>query len=139
VVLSFWLLAFSLFLFLSLALVKRYTELLSLGERRRDQAAGRGYYAVDLETLAHFGSSSAFMAVLVLAFYINSDAVKALYTRPEVLWLLCPLLIYLVCRIWLLARRNDLHQDPMVFAILDRRSQWLVGVGGLLLWAAAWI
>lgn len=139
VVLSFWLLAFSLFLFLSLALVKRYTELLALPEQGRDRAAGRGYYTVDLETLAHFGSSSAFMAVLVLAFYINSDAVKALYTRPEVLWLLCPLLIYLVSRIWLLARRNDLHQDPMVFAIRDRRSQWLVGVGGFLLWAAAWI
>ena len=77
--------------------------------------------------------------MLVLALYIDSDAVKALYTRPEILWLLCPLLIYFVSRIWLLARRNDLHQDPMVFAIRDRRSQWLVGVGGLLLWAAAWI
>lgn len=134
--LSFWLLAFSVFLFLSLALVKRYTELLQLYDKDQTQATGRGYQAADLETLAQLGITSSYMAVLVLALYVNSEAVKALYTHPEVIWLLCPLGLYLVSRIWLLARRGALHDDPVVFAIQDRQSQGLVVLGGLLLWAA---
>ncbi len=136
VVPSFWLLAFSMFVFLSFALVKRYTELFHLREQGKDHAAGRGYQSVDLESLAQFGSTSGYMAVLVLALYINSETVKALYTRPEVIWLLCPLLLYIVSRIWLLARRGELHEDPVVFAIEDRRSQWCAGLGAILLWAA---
>lgn len=123
---SFWLLTFSMFLFLSLALVKRYTELLTLKDNGKEYVAGRGYRASDIETLAQFGTASAYMAVLVLVFYINSDAVKALYSHPERIWLLCPLLLYLVSRIWLLARRGELHEDPVVFIMRDRRSQWVM-------------
>lgn len=136
VALSFWLLAFSIFLFLSLALVKRYTELLQLCEQGQGQAAGRGYQVTDLETLAQFGITSGYMAVLVLALYVNSEAVKALYTYPQIIGLLCPLGLYLVSRVWLLARRGVLHEDPIVFALQDRQSQVIVLLGALLLWVA---
>lgn len=134
---SFWLLAFSMFLFLSLALVKRYAELTGLADRGGEWLAGRGYGAGDLETLAQFGSTSAFMAVLVLALYINSDAVRDLYGRPEVIWLLCPLVLYLLTRVWLLARRGELEEDPLVFLLRDRRSQGLILLGAALFWLAA--
>jgi 4-hydroxybenzoate polyprenyltransferase/phosphoserine phosphatase len=133
---SFWLLAFSMFLFLSLALVKRFTELLVMQQQEKTKSSGRDYSTIDLETLSQFGSASAYMSILVLALYINSEAVRDLYTHPEVIWLLCPLLLYLVMRIWLLARRDKLHEDPVVFVIQDRQSQWLVGVGAILLWLA---
>ncbi|WP_089725674.1 UbiA family prenyltransferase [Candidatus Thiosymbion oneisti] len=136
VMLSFWLLAFSMFLFLSLALVKRFTELLTMQQQEGIAAFGRGYRTTDRETLSQFGSTSAYSAVLVLAFYINSEAMRDLYTHPEVIWLLCPLLLYLMTRIWLLARRGQLDEDPVVFVIRDRYSQWLVGIGALLLWLA---
>ncbi|MEM9315637.1 MAG: UbiA family prenyltransferase, partial [Pseudomonadota bacterium] len=130
---SFWLLAFSMFLFLSLAMVKRFTELLALREQNRNHAPGRGYSPVDVDTIAQFGSSSAYMAVLVLALYINSETVQDLYTQPELIWLLCPLLLYLLTRIWLMARRGEVDEDPVVFVIRDRRSQGLVVIGALLL------
>lgn len=133
---SFWLMAFSMFLFLSLALVKRFTELLNLQQQNRTNLSGRGYTTIDLETVSQFGSTSAYIAVLVLALYINSNSVRVLYSHPEVIWLLCPLLLYMVTRIWLLARRNELHEDPVVFVIRDRRSQWLVLIGAILLWLA---
>lgn len=133
---SFWLLAFSMFLFLSLALVKRFTELLTMQHQAETKTLGRGYMTTDLETLSHFGSASAYLAVLVLALYINSEHVTGLYTHPEVIWLLCPLLLYLVTRIWLLARRGKVDEDPVVFVIRDRHSQWVVGIGAILLWLA---
>jgi len=133
---SFWLLAFSMFLFLSLALVKRFTELMTMQQQERTNSPGRDYSAVDLETLSQFGSTSAYMAVLVLALYINSEGVRDLYTYPELIWLLCPLLLYIMSRIWLLARRDKLHEDPVVFVIQDRRSQWLAVIGAILLWLA---
>lgn len=133
---SFWLLSFSMFLFLSLALVKRFTELLTMQQHKRTTPSGRGYTTTDLETLSQFGTASAYVAVLVMALYIQSEAVHDLYTHPEVIWMLCPLLLYLVTRIWLLARRGELHEDPVVFVIRDRRSQWLAGIGAVLLWLA---
>ncbi len=134
--LSFWLLAFSMFLFLSLALVKRYVELRMLPNEPGRQLAGRGYQAADLETLAHFGIVSGYMAVLVLALYIDSQAVTLLYGHPEMIWFLCPLILYLVSRIWLLARRGEMHDDPVVFAVKDSRSLAVVALGGALMWAA---
>jgi 4-hydroxybenzoate polyprenyltransferase len=136
VVPSFWLLAFSMFLFLSLALVKRYAELSASKIAGNSLAGGRGYRITDLELLSQFGSASAYTAVLVLALYINSDTVRGLYTHPEIIWLLCPLLLYVISRIWLLARREELDEDPVVFAIRDRRTQWLAGIGVILLWLA---
>ena len=72
----------------------------------------------------------------MLALYINSEKVKELYTHPEVIWLLCPIMLYLVSRIWLLARRDQLHEDPVVFALKDRASQYLLLAGAALLWLA---
>ena len=134
---SFWLLAFSMFIFLSLALVKRYVELTMIAGTSRAHVEGRGYRSVDLETLAHFGVASGYMAVLVLALYVDSAAVTLLYAQPQVIWFLCPIVLFLISRIWLLARREELHDDPIVFAIKDRRSQVAVTVGAALLWAAS--
>jgi 4-hydroxybenzoate polyprenyltransferase len=133
---SFWLLSFSMFFFLSLALVKRYSELLGILDTETNAIAGRSYWATDLPLLAQFGITSAFMSVLVLALYINSDSVRLLYTRPQVIWLLCPLLLYMITRIWLRAHRSALHEDPVIFVIRDRPSQLLVVLGAILLLVA---
>lgn len=124
---SFWLLAFSMFLFLSLAMVKRCSELLELRANASADSRGRGYDDVDLDTLFSLGSSAGYMAVLVLALYINSSDVIAMYERPEAIWLLCPLLLYWISRVWVAVRRGKMHDDPVVFAIRDRVSQ-LVGL-----------
>jgi len=136
VALSFWLLAFSMFLFFSLAVVKRYTELDYLQKAGVEQSQGRGYLAQDLPMMALFGSASALMSVMVFALYINNDDTRNQYATPELLWLLCPLLLYLITRIWLLAARGQLHEDPLVYAIRDRTSQALMLVGATLLWLA---
>ncbi|HEY2347299.1 MAG TPA: UbiA family prenyltransferase [Xanthomonadaceae bacterium] len=120
---SFWLLAFSMFLFLSLAMVKRYTELLGLVSRGKDKASGRGYSVEDLPLVQSLGAASGYQAVLVLALYINSTASELLYRRPQVLWLLCPLLLYWISRVWIIAHRGLMREDPVVFAATDRTSQ----------------
>lgn len=120
-----WLLAFSLFFFLSLAYVKRFTELRDLP--LESSLRSRGYTRGDLEGLADLGVASGYIAVLVVALYINSPEVRELYGTPEVLWLLCPLLVYWVSRVWLLARRGEMHDDPVVFALRDRTS-YVIGV-----------
>ncbi|MEQ1611574.1 MAG: UbiA family prenyltransferase [Hyphomicrobiaceae bacterium] len=130
---SFWLLAFSIFLFFSLALVKRYVELADMGRDADTRERGRSYRAVDLETLSQFGIGSGLMAVLVLALYIDSPTVKTAYANPELIWLLCPLMLYLICRFWILARRGEMHEDPIMFAIRDWRSQYIVAIAGFLL------
>ena len=136
---SFWLLAFSVFLFFSLALVKRYVELAEMGEGADARQRGRAYRAVDLETISQFGIASGLMAVLVLALYIDSPTVKELYRYPELIWLLCPVMLYLICRFWFLARRGEMHEDPIIFAIRDWRSQVMVaGAAILLLIATVW-
>jgi 4-hydroxybenzoate polyprenyltransferase len=76
-------------------------------------------------------------AVLVLALYIDSSVSQKLYRNPEIIWLLCPLMLYLICRFWILARRGEMHEDPIMFAIKDWRSQVIVGIGALLLLLAA--
>lgn len=112
-------------LFLSLAYVKRFTELRALP--LESSLHSRGYTSGDLEGLADLGVASGYIAVLVVALYINSPEVKELYGTPEVLWLLCPLLVYWISRVWLLARRGEMHDDPVVFALRDRTS-YVVGV-----------
>lgn len=123
--LSFWLLAFSMFLFLSLAMLKRYTELFALSAAGREEASGRGYASGDLSLLQALGGSAGYLSVLVLALYINSPDSMELYSRPQVLWLLCPLLLYWISRAWSLVQRGRMHDDPVVFAITDRVSQAL--------------
>jgi 4-hydroxybenzoate polyprenyltransferase/phosphoserine phosphatase len=134
---TFWLLVFSIFLFFSLALVKRYSELLTLKQRGQLTAHGRGYQVDDLVVLLAFGITSGFLAVLVSAFYINSPNIESLYRYPELLWPIGPLLLYWVSRIWLIAHRGGMHDDPIVFAATDRGS-WIIAliIGGLA-WLAA--
>ena len=117
-----WLGAFSLFFFLSLAIVKRYSELHNLQARGATPANARGYLLTDLEQLRSFGTASGYAAVVVFTFYINSDAVAPLYRHPMRLWLLAPILIYWISRVWLKAARGHLDEDPLVFAIKDRVS-----------------
>jgi len=124
--LSFWLLAFSMFLFLSLAMLKRYTELMIILDHGKGVSRGRGYAVDDLPLVQAFGTASGYMAVLVLALYINSTASELLYRHPQVLWLLCPVLLYWVSRIWLIAHRGLMHDDPVIFAATDRASQVMV-------------
>lgn len=130
---SFWLLAFSSFFFLSLALVKRYVELQNTALVEKNRIAGRGYRQADREVVAQCGVSSAFAAALVLALYVNSDAVVSLYSYPWLIWPLCPIVLYLNIRIWILAHRGEMHDDPVVFIISDWRSQIVIAIGAALL------
>jgi 4-hydroxybenzoate polyprenyltransferase len=128
---SEWLLAMSAFAFTSLAFVKRYVELMQTDELS-EWLDGRGYMSNDLQSVGVFGATSGFMAVLVLALYLNSETVRALYARPEVLWLVCPLLMYWFARIWFLARRGDVHEDPLLFVLKDRVSLLVILLTGVL-------
>ena len=118
---SFWLLAFSVFLFLSLAAAKRYAELLLMAAASKTKAAGRGYLVDDLPLVQSCGVASGYLSVLVLALYINSGA-AGLYSRPEAMWLLCPVLMYWMNRVWLKTHRGLMHDDPLVFTLRDKAS-----------------
>ena len=122
VALSFWLLLFSVFLFLSLAFVKRYAELDSLRRQQRLQALGRGYHVEDLAVLQSFGTAAGYLSVLVLALYINSPEIEPLYHRPKAIWMLCVLMLYWISRVWMTAHRGGMHDDPVVYALRDRVS-----------------
>ena len=119
---SFWLLAFSMFIFLSLALAKRYTELDGLRERGELTAAGRGWHVDDLPLVQTLGTGAGLASVLVLALYINSAQAQQLYATSEILWLVCPLLLYWIARLWFKTHRGEMHDDPVVFALRDRVS-----------------
>jgi len=134
---SFWLLAFSIFFFLSLALVKRFVELRSTALEPGERIAGRGYRVEDQEIIAQAGMASAFSSALVLALYIDSSAVRELYPHPWMMWPLSPIVLYLTMRVWVLARRDEMHDDPVVFIIRDWRSQVIAGIAALMLLAAS--
>lgn len=119
---SQWLAGFSIFLFFSLAIVKRFAELENLRISGLPPRNGRGYLVADAEQLRSFGTASAFAAVMVFAIYISSSDVVVLYRRPQLLWLIMPLMILWLCRVWLLASRGELDEDPLVFAFTDRMS-----------------
>ena len=123
---STWLLAFSTFLFLSLAFLKRHGELSTLTAQPPPAARRRGYLPQDMEWLRTMGAASAYLAVLVLALYLNSDEVVRLYRKPAVLFLVCPLLLYWTSRMWLLAHRGQIHEDPIVASARDP-SSYVVG------------
>jgi 4-hydroxybenzoate polyprenyltransferase len=133
---SFWLLAFSMFIFLSLAMIKRYAELLAMQKAGKVQASGRGYNVDDIPLVQSLGGSSGYLAVLVLAMYIDSTASESLYRHPHYLWLLCPLLLYWVSRIWAIAHRGVMHDDPVVFAAMDNTSRILVMLAAIIVFAA---
>ena len=117
---SHWLLGFSTFLFLSLAMVKRYGELTTIGDRT---ATFRGYRVEDEALLVAFGTASGYLAVLVLALYIATDTAAVYYTRYQLIWLICPMLLYWISHIWLTAHRQSLDDDPLVFALTDPTSR----------------
>jgi 4-hydroxybenzoate polyprenyltransferase len=132
---SFWLLAFSIFFFLSLALVKRYVELRTTALDPKQRIAGRGYRPEDEDIIAQAGMAAAFSSALVLALYLHGN-VEAEYEFPFVMWPLPPIVLYLTIRIWILARRDEMHDDPVVFIIRDWRSQMFMAFGAALLFAA---
>ncbi len=133
---SEWLLAFSVFMFTSLAFAKRYAELTRLGTEGATAAHGRGYLVADRDILRTLGPVAGYLAVMVLALYINSEAVRQSYVRPGMLWATAGLMLYWVTRIWFLAARGQLCEDPVVFAVTDRVS-WAVFVASGLLVAVA--
>jgi len=131
---SAWLLVFSMFIFLSLALMKRFRELLTLQEHNKTDAKGRGYTVDDRELVATLGLVSGYLAVLVLALYVNNPKVVELYRHPLLLLLICPLMLYWISRAWMLAHRGQMHTDPVVFALKD----WPSYVIGALTLAVMW-
>jgi 4-hydroxybenzoate polyprenyltransferase len=131
VAVSFWLLLFSMFIFLSLALIKRYSELkIARDAAKQGSLPGRGYVPDDLEMVSSLGGSSGFIAVLVLALYIQDAQTARMYVTPQLIWLVCPALLFWIARAWLIAHRGRMNDDPIVFAIKDKVS-W--GVGTFLL------
>lgn len=132
---SFWLLAFSMFIFLSLALVKRYSEMLAMLRAGDQKAVGRGYVVSDMSLLQSIGTASGYMSVLVVALYINSPEVHQHYQAPYFLWMICPLLLFWITRVWIKTHRGEMHSDPVVFAATDKVSlmMGLVAVLGIAL------
>lgn len=120
VAVSEWMLAFSIFIFLSLAFAKRYTELRDLPVG--GSLSGRNYRAEDLGLIESLGPTCGYLAVLVFALYIRSEDAMGLYARPDLLWAICPLLLLWISRVWFLAVRGELSDDPVLFAIRDRVS-----------------
>jgi 4-hydroxybenzoate polyprenyltransferase len=127
VVISPWLAGFSIFLFLSLAMVKRFSEMQNLRTAGNAPSNGRGYLTSDIEQLRAFGTSAAYAAVVVFSFYISSLSGLKLYQHPQRLWLITPLMIFWLSRVWLLASRGELDEDPVIFAVTDKLSL-LIGV-----------
>ena len=134
---SDWLVALSVFLFVGLALLKRYADLGFLMKQDADAAPGRGYVTGDRDLLRSMGVTSGYLAVLVLALYLASPQVTRLYTSPRLLWLVCPLMLYWTAHMWFLAHRGAIKDDPIVVATRDPAS-YVVGVLiALIVFAAA--
>lgn len=129
---SVWILVFSSFIFLSLALVKRYSEI----DKHDVSTNGRGYVSEDLTLVMSAGIASGLLAVLVFALYIDSPTVTALYASPEFLWIYIPLLMFWVMRIWGVTIRGDMHDDPIIYALRDLVSQMMALVLVLITFAA---
>lgn len=127
---SFWLLAFSIFLFLSLGIVKRYAELEDARQVGKAGGHGRGYGTEDLPLLMNLGTAAGYCAIVVMALYINSADSQALYKHAKPLWLICPLMLFWISRVWLLTTRGKMHDDPVIFALRDRASLLLFVVIG---------
>ena len=124
--LSFWLLAFSLFLFFSLALIKRCSELYELIKIGSEQTRGRDYHITDINYLREMGIVSGYLSIIVVALYINSTNVVILYSHPKVLWLICLVLFYWISRLWLKTGRGEMTEDPIIFSLKDRGSQYIM-------------
>lgn len=134
VAVSAWLAGFSIFFFLSLAFVKRFSELEGLRERGAAVSNGRGYLVGDLEQLRSLGTGAAYAAVVVMTLYINDPHINTLYHHSTRLWLVVPVLLLWLSNVWMLTSRGEMHDDPVVFAITDLRSVLL----GVLMAAVVW-
>ena len=128
-----WLLAFAIFVFLSLAFAKRAAELTALDRAGREEAGGRAYFVWDAHAVGMFGVGAAFSAAIVMALYLQSDDVRTLYRQPTWLWLMVPLVLYWLTRVWLLTRRGALDEDPIVFATTDRLTYIVAGMAVVIL------
>jgi 4-hydroxybenzoate polyprenyltransferase/phosphoserine phosphatase len=134
---SSWLLTFSCFFFLSLAFIKRLSEIKSLRNNNKTPGIpGRGYITEDFEMVLSMGTGAGYISVLVLALYINDKFVINMYTFPQILWLSCILLLFWILRVWSIACRGEMHEDPVVFSITDKLS-WIVGLSFVLVFIAA--
>jgi len=131
-----WFAAFAIFLFLSLAIVKRFSELQNIRARGGSLSNGRGYLLSDIEQLRSFGTMSGMAAVVIFALYINGGDIMGLYRHPARMWLIMPLLLLWIFRVWLLASRGELDEDPVIFAVTDRMSL-LIGLAIALIAALA--
>jgi 4-hydroxybenzoate polyprenyltransferase len=127
---SAWLLGFSMFLFTSLAFAKRFVELHAL--TNDEQVKNRGYARVDLPMVTGMGTASGYVAALVFMLYVDSSTVRAAYREPGLLWLVLPALLYWLGRIWLLAGRGQMQEDPVKFALSDRKSLTCVALIGVI-------
>ncbi len=136
-----WLAAFSIFFFLSLAFVKRFSELEGIRLRSEAEGAvpavkGRGYRIADIEQVRSFGTASGCASVVIFALYIGNEVAQSLYPHHTRLWLLVPVLLLWIFRLWLQASRGDLHEDPVVYAITDKRSLLLGAMMAAVVWWA---
>jgi 4-hydroxybenzoate polyprenyltransferase len=136
VTVSTWLGGFSVFFFLSLAFVKRFSELESLQERGGIATSGRGYKVKDLEQLRALGTGAAYAAVVIMTMYISNSETSQLYSHPIRLWLVIPLLLLWLSQVWMLASRGEMHDDPVVYAITDKRSLLLGALLAGIIWSA---
>jgi 4-hydroxybenzoate polyprenyltransferase len=136
--LSNWLLAFSLFLFFSLALVKRYVELDTVDGEQTDEKRhmGRGYRRGDLDMISQLGVASGFAAVIVLALFVDGAGKSGLYKNREMIWLVVPIVLYVIGRIWVLAKRRELPDDPIYFIITDWRSHLMAAIAAVVFFLA---
>ena len=134
---TFWMLAFSMFIFLSLALVKRFSELREARVNgNHEKTKGRGYYPADLEMISSLGAASGYLSVMVLALYIQDHATVAMYRNPQIIWLACPVLLFWITRLWLLTNRGDMHTDPVIYAVTDKISLLSGLIFGIIFWLA---
>ena len=136
VAVSTWLAGFSMFFFLSLAFVKRFSELESLRERGGAVTNGRGYFVSDLEQVRALGTGSMIAAVVVMTLYINNPETVMLYRHVTRLWFVVMVLLLWLSQVWMLASRGEMHDDPVVFAITDKRSLLLGALMAAVIWWA---
>ncbi len=120
--LSYWLIIFSIFIFTSLAMVKRVSELYNLKLQEKQKVEGRGYAVQDREMILALGSASGFVSVLVVALYIHDPLIVQRYSQPEWLWIIVPAFLYWIGRVWIIAHRGEMDEDPVVFALSDKIS-----------------
>jgi 4-hydroxybenzoate polyprenyltransferase len=125
-----------MFIFLSLALMKRFQELRLVREQNHTEAKGRGYSAADLDLVTVLGLVNGSLAVLVLALYVNSPQVQLIYKHPILLLFVCPLMLFWIARVWLLTHRGQMHDDPVVFAIKDWVSYVIAALTIGVMWLA---